>query len=105
MPTYQTVQKILYTPNYSVTELLCGSAFAIGKYRRLTAGPYSLEIREGTYRGLCIGAFVDPESDKKKGLYMAEYDLAGVHYILVAETLHEIKKTIGEFFREMGIDA
>lgn len=105
MPTYQTVQRILETEKGTVSMLICGTPFAIGKYRRLTLAPYSLEIREGAYRGLCIGAFVDPESDKKKGLYMAEYDLAGMHYILVGETLREIKKTIGEFFREMGIDA
>ena len=105
MPTYQTVQKIIETGKGPVSVLICGSAFAVGKYRRLTSTKYSLEVREGAYRGLCIGTFVDPESGKKKGLYMAEYDMAGMHYILVGETIKEIKKTICEFFREMGIDA
>lgn len=105
MPTYQTVEKILNTSKGPTPCLLCGSAFAVGKYRRLTTAAYSLEVREGAYRGLCIGTFVDPDSGRKKGLYIAEYDLAGMHYILVGETIKEIKRTICEFFREMGIDA
>ena len=105
MPTYQTVQKIIETGKGPVSVLICGSPFAVGTYRRLTSTAYPLEVREGAYRGLCIGAFIQPMTGKKMGLYMAEYDLAGMHYILVGETLREIKKTIGEFFKEMGIDA
>lgn len=105
MPTYQTVERILNTAKGPVSCLLCGSPFAVGKYRRLTSTKYSLEVREGTYRGLCIGMFVDPDTGRKQGLYMAETDLANVHYILVGETQKEIKKTICEFYKEMGIDA
>lgn len=90
---------------YDKGKLVRGSTFAVGKYHRFTSMPYSLNIREGTYRGLCIGEFADTDTGKKKGLYMAETDFVGMHYILVGETIKELKRTICEFYREKGIDA
>lgn len=102
MPTYQTVQRILETEKGPVSVLVCGSPFAVGKYKRVTSGPYALTYHSD-YRGLCLSRV--EKDGRPQSLYMCEKDLAGMHYILVGETLREIKRTIYEFYQEMGIDA